>query len=97
MATAFPFPCRIQRGTGDYYYFDGVNPGTKLLGDAGSTLNTVLGNAGTFAATTTQFDTIQDYFLARKLAFDRLAACETCPTVSELVAALDDAYGEVTG
>lgn len=80
MATAWPFPCRIQdTGTGDFYYFDGINPGTLLTGGAGTDLNNVLGNAGNFTATTTQRQNLQNYFMARLVVFAQLAACESCP------------------
>ncbi len=84
MATAWPFPCRIQdTGTGDFYYADGVNPPTLMVSGVGTDLNNVLGNVGNFNATTAQRQNIQNYFLARKIVFDQLAACEECPGLAK--------------
>lgn len=90
MPAEIPAPSKIRRGSaGDYYYFDGVNPMTILTGGVGTDLNQIAGALTTYTITTAEWDNIQNYLLARKVVFDRLAACETCPSEGGLESADD--------
>lgn len=100
MPSAFPAPCRVRRGTtgSDYYYFDGVNPMTTFASSgAGTALNNILGNAGTFDSSTSDFDDLQLYLRARQIAFAQLAACEVCPEAGDLQTMVGDTYEEMAG
>jgi hypothetical protein len=81
MPASLPTPCKLQRGSGGaFYYFDGVNPPTLMLGGVGTDLNAIDGALTVHTVTAAQFDNIQDHFVARLRAFAAIADCETCPT-----------------
>lgn len=95
-AATFRIPAKVRKGTsGDWYYFDGVNPMTVLpVGSSvGTSLNTIFGTLDTYTASSTaDWDTVQNYLLARKQVFDQLAACETCQQGATLEQAVTEAY-----
>lgn len=63
-------PCRVQRGGGQSYYFDGVHAMTLLGGGIGGILAADPGfDLPLVQLSTADFDALQDYLQARDTVF----------------------------
>ena len=70
MAVAsLPTPCKVQRGTGTVYYWDGVHAMSTLAGGVGTIMNTLAGGTlEVYVLSTGDWDALQSYLQGRDIA-----------------------------